>query len=110
MEGILIAQGTSGESQITPAVLPMNIHKDRGISLLVWDSRIGWATVPGAPKLITTAPMVLPYQSSEVPVTPNAGGNALLGSDTLLKLTLLSLHSASSHTLLEAHSDQITFC
>ena len=54
--------------------------------------------------------MVLPYQSSEVPVTPKAGQNALLGCDTLLKLTLLSLHSASSHTLLEAPSDQITFC
>jgi hypothetical protein len=32
VEGILIAQGTSGESQITPAVLPMNIHKDPSIS------------------------------------------------------------------------------
>jgi len=32
MEGILIARGTSRESQIMPAVLPMNIHKDPGIS------------------------------------------------------------------------------
>ena len=77
----------------------------RHLSELVWDSRIGWATVPGAPKLITTAPMVLLYQSSEVPVTLKAGRNTLLGSDSLLKLTLLSLHSASSHTLLEAPSN-----
>jgi hypothetical protein len=34
-----------------------------------------------------------------------AGQNALLGSGSLLKLTLLSLHSASSQTLLEAPSD-----
>jgi len=32
MEGILIAQGTSGEFQITPAVLPIIIPKDPGIS------------------------------------------------------------------------------
>jgi len=69
------------------------------------DSLIGWATVPGAPKLITTAPMVLPYQSSEIPGTPKAGRNALLRYDSLLKLTLLSLHSASSQSPLEAPSD-----
>jgi len=79
--------------------------KPRHLSELVLDSRIGWATVPGTPKLITTAHMVLPYQSSEIPVTPKAGRNALLRSDSLLKLTLLSLHSASSQTLLEAPSD-----
>ena len=48
--------------------------------------------------------LVLLYQPSEIPVTPKAGRYALLGSDFLLKLTLLSLHSASSHTLLEAPS------
>jgi hypothetical protein len=32
MEGILIAQGTSGESLIMPTVLPMNMHKESGIS------------------------------------------------------------------------------
>jgi len=37
--------------------------------------------------------MVHLYQSSEIPVTLNGGRNALLMSDTLLKLTLLSLHS-----------------
>jgi len=39
------------------------------------------------------------------PVTLKAGRNALLGSDPLLKLTHLSLHSTSSQTLLEASSD-----
>jgi len=43
----------------------------------------------GVPKLITICPMVLLYQSSEIRVTPKAGRNALLGSDTLLKLTHL---------------------
>ena len=59
----------------------------------------------GILKLITITPMVLLYQSSEIPVTPKAGRNALRGSDTLLKLTHLSLHSTSSQTLLEASSD-----
>ena len=59
----------------------------------------------GVPKLITLTPMVLLYQSSEIPVTLKAGRNALLGSDTLLKLMYLSLHSTSSQTLLEAASD-----
>ena len=54
----------------------------------------------GVPKLITITPMVLLYQSSESPVTLKAGRNALLGSDTLLKLTHLSLHSTSSQIVL----------
>jgi hypothetical protein len=96
---------TCGESQITPAVLRMNIHKNPASLRVSFNSRIGWATVPGAPKRFTTTPMVLLYQSSEIPVTPKAGQNALLGSDTLLKLTLFNLHSTSSQTLLEAPSD-----
>jgi hypothetical protein len=32
----------------------------RHLSELVWDSAIGWVTVPGVSKLITTTPMVLP--------------------------------------------------
>ena len=80
-------------------------QEPRHLSELVWDSHIGWATVPGASKRITTAPLVLPYQSSDIPVTKKAGRNALLGSDSLLKLTLLTLHSTSSHTFLEAPSD-----
>jgi len=64
----------------------------------------------GVPKPITITPMVLLYQSSEIPVTVKAGWNFLLGSDTLLKLTHLSLHSTSSQTLLEASSDKNTFC
>jgi len=57
------------------------------------------------PKHITITQMVLLLQSSEIPVTLKAGRNALLGSDTLLKLTQLSLHSTSSQTLLESSSD-----
>jgi hypothetical protein len=87
---------TSGESQITPAVLQMNIHKNPASLRVILDSRIGWATVPGAPKLFTTAPVVIPYQLAETTVTPKAGRNSLLGSYTLLKLTLRSLHSTSS--------------
>jgi len=48
---------------------------------------------------------VLPGLSPMLPVTLKAGRKALLGSDTLLKLTHLSLHSSSSQTLLEAFSD-----
>ena len=59
----------------------------------------------GVLKLITITPMVLLYLSSEIPVTPKAGHNALLRSDTPLKLTHLSLHSTSSQTLLETYSD-----
>ena len=59
----------------------------------------------GVPTLLTITPMVLRHQSSEISVTPKAGRNALLGSDTLFKLTHLSLHSASSQTLLVSSSD-----
>jgi len=59
----------------------------------------------GVFKLLTITPMVLLYQSSEIPVTPKAGWNAFLRSYTLLTLTHLSLHSTSSQTLLEASSD-----
>jgi hypothetical protein len=54
---------------------------------------------------ITITSIVQLYQSSEIPVTPKASQNALLGSDALLKLSLLSFHSTSTHTLLEAHSN-----
>ena len=59
----------------------------------------------GVPKPITITPMVLLYQSPEIPVIQMAGRNALLWSDTLLKLTHLSLHSRSFQTLLESSSD-----
>jgi len=42
---------------------------------------------------------------SEIPVTLKACRNSLLGSDTLLKLTLLSLHSTSSQIVLESSRD-----
>ena len=63
----------------------------------------------GDPKLITIIPMALLNKSSETPLTPKAARNVLLQSDTLPKLTRLSLHSASSQTLLESSSDQNTF-
>jgi hypothetical protein len=59
----------------------------------------------GVAKLITNTHMVCLYQSLELPWTPMASPNALFGSDTLLKLTHLSLHSTSSQTLLEGSSD-----
>jgi len=59
----------------------------------------------GVLKLITITPMVLLNQSSEIPVTPKAGRNALPWSDTPLKLMHPSLHSTSSQALLEASSD-----
>jgi hypothetical protein len=94
----------------------MNIHKNPGISQsllvippLVWRISqvhpmfsLGLRRVP---TLITFTPIVLLYPSTEIPVTPKAGRNALLGSNTLQKLTLLSLHSTVSQTLLEASGD-----
>jgi hypothetical protein len=59
----------------------------------------------GVPKIITTTPLLLLYQSSGISVTPKAGRDALLGSDTLLKLMHISLHCTSSQTLLEALRD-----
>ena len=53
--------------------------------------------------------MVLLYQSSEIPVTLKSGRNALLGSDTVLKLTHLSLHSTSSQTLWRLPVTEIHF-
>jgi len=64
----------------------------------------------GILKLITITPKVLLDQSSEIPVTLKASRNALLGSETCLKLTHLGLHSTSSQTLLEASGDYNTFC
>jgi len=52
----------------------------------------------------------LPGFPPALPVTLKAGRNALQGSDTLLKLTHLSLNSTFSQTLLEASSDWNTFC
>jgi len=62
------------------------------------------------PKLITIIPMVILYHSLEIAGTLEAGQNALLRSDTLLKFTHISLHSTYSQTLLEASSDWNIFC
>jgi len=95
-------------------------YEPRHLSEFVCDFRIGSATLPGAPKVLSGAltcsqtyhnhSQLLLYQSSKIPVTLKAGRNALLGSETLLKLTLLSLHSTSSQTLLESSRDKNTFC
>jgi len=120
-----------------PCSPPNNYPYDpRHVSESVWDSHVGFATLPGAPRGPSGAPTCsLAYhnhshctpvpvirdpsysctshqisqsllnQSSGMPVTLKAGRNAILGSDTLLKLTLLSLHSTSSWILLEASRD-----
>ena len=64
----------------------------------------------GVPKDITITPMVLQLQSSEIPITLEASRNALLVSDTLLKLTHPHSHSTTSWTFLEASSDSNTLC
>jgi len=64
----------------------------------------------GVSKLISITPMVLLYESSVITATLKASRNALLGSDSLLKLTHLSVHFTSSQTLREAPSDENTFC
>ena len=76
----------------------------------VWDSRIGWATVPGGPKFVSTASMVSLCHSFKIHGTPKTGQKALLVSDSLLMLTRPSLLSASTHSLLETPSDQNTSC
>ena len=71
---------TSGESQITPVVLRMNIYRNPGISqslfvisaLVCWHFQVHPKFPPAlqcVPKLITITPIVLLYQSSEIPVT-----------------------------------------
>ena len=99
-----------------PAVLRMNIYTNQGTSQSLFvipalvrrhfqvHPKFSLALRCG-PTLVTITAMVLLDQSSEIPVILKAGRNALLGSDTLLKLTLLSLHSTSSQTLLEASRD-----
>jgi hypothetical protein len=64
----------------------------------------------GIPKLITITPLVFLFQSSEIPVALLASQNALLGTDTLLKLMHQSIYSTSSQTHLEAPRDYNTIC
>jgi len=101
---------SSGESQITPAVLWMNIHKNPPnfqsmlvISMMPWrHSQVHpkfSLALQHVPKCITITPMVLLSQSTEISVTPKADQNALLGFDSLLKLMLLSLHSTSAKNI-----------
>jgi len=72
--------------------------------------------LPGAPKVLSGAMRFSQTYHNhshstpvpiirDLPVTPKACRNALLQSDTLLKLTHWSFHSTSSQILLEAPSD-----
>ena len=91
------------------------LYESRHLSEVVCHFHIGSATLPGAHNVLSGAPTCSQtyhnhsqlhlYQSSEIPVTLKAGRKALLGSDTLLKSKLLSLHSPSSQTLLESSRD-----
>jgi len=112
---------TSGLFQITSVHLWTIIDKSPGIfqGLLVipmlvrQDSKVQLKfslALRYVPELIIITCMEILYKSSELAVTPKAGLNTLLGTDTLLKLILLCLHSTSSQTLLKAPSNWNTFC
>jgi len=96
------------------------------LSEFVCDFRIGWPRLPGAPKVLSGAPTCsqtyhnhshgtpvpvirdpsyscTSHQRSQLLCRP--AGMPSLGSDTLLNLTLLSLHSTCSQTLLESSRD-----
>jgi hypothetical protein len=122
---VLLTEGDcsspSEKIRIMPAALRMNIHQNPGIShsLFVFPALVQRPSqvhpkfstaLWRAPKHITIIPIFLLYQSSEIPVTLKACRNTLLGSNTLLILTLLSLHSTSSQTLLEYSRDYNTYC
>jgi hypothetical protein len=66
--------------------------------------------IVSSPNIIILAPMVLMYNTSEILDTPKAGQNALLWSDTFLKLMHLRLHFTSSEILFEGSRDSIIFC
>jgi len=106
---------------IMPAFLHINIQKILPISQSVFGipALVGWdfcvlQTLSLAhkrtPTLIAITLRVLLYQSPEIKVTMKASENALVWSDFLLKLTLISIHSASSHILQDTPSDRITLC
>jgi len=117
-----------------------SLYEPCHLSGFVCDFRMFSPSLPGAPKVLSGAPMcsqtshnhshgtpllvirdlsyfctshqrsqLLLDQSSEIPFTLKAGRNALPGSDTVLKLTHLSLHATSSQTLLVSSRDQNTF-
>jgi len=107
---------TSGESHITPAVLPMNIHRYLCISQSVFwiPASVGeccevFTKIPLALrcvlKLTTITSIMLLYQTLGIQVLQNAAQNALLGYDSLINLMIASLHLASSHPFLQAPSD-----
>ena len=82
-----------------------------------WFQTCHWRTqmLPGALKVFSGAQKCSQTShncshGTPVPVTLKAGRNALLGSDTLLKLMHLSLHSTFSQRLLVASSDKNSFC
>jgi len=100
--------GTTAELQIQLAVLWMNIHKNWGISQSVFGIAMlvtGHSKVipkfslvlQHVPKLIMIIYVVYLYRELEVLNTLKDSQNALLGSDSLLKLMLLSFHSTSTN-------------
>jgi len=99
-----------------PAAHQMHIHKNLvniqsvfGFTTLVrshfQECAIFRLALQHVPKYIAITLMLLLYLPSDIQVTPKAGWCTLVGSDSLLILTLLSLHLASSHILLKAPSD-----
>jgi len=87
-----------------------NVAKEDVVSRLLYSDSRRSQTCCRSSQVWRRRSQVLPSLSSALPVTLKASRNALQKSQTLLQLTHLSLHSTSSHTLLEASSDQITFC
>lgn len=88
---------TPREYQVMPVVLQITIQKIPGISYSKFENLL---LVTSQSQVLSNVPQMLLYQSSEFQVTLKAGQSALLGSDPLLKMTIPSLHSASSCTLL----------
>jgi hypothetical protein len=87
VEGSLIALAHAGNLGYCLQSFELIFMIPQHVSELVWNSRIEWATVPGTAPLLTTALMVLP---SAILITSMAAQNALIGSGSLLNLTLLS--------------------
>ena len=69
-------------------------------------SQVGYRRTLVLPGLLSALPGLAPALG----VTLKANRNALPVSDTVLKLTHLSLHSTSSPILLEASDASNTFC
>jgi len=92
--------GTSHSVFWTPASLGPFSQVLPKFSLAIWY----------VPKHVMSTPMVLQDLLSDSQVTLTASWNAFQASDSLLTLMHVSLHSAYSHTTVEAPTDTITLC